>query len=439
MTSIATVNARTCSPYIYVDDDNIEGPWDGTYEHPFQFIQNGIDAAAEGDTVFVFSGIYNERINIEKPIRIIGENVDTTSIGKNASSTIGVVHIASDHVYIRGFTIDASQGLLGYGTSGIVLENGSCDNTISGNKIINPYPQFNYLIYLKRDCNNNIITGNECSGTYCGIYLSYNSCNNIISHNYITKTGGQGICLCLHSNNNYIFGNNITNSFNRGIKMVDVKDNIIKENSITHNAGPGIGIIGIAGSGRNIINNNIIKYNNYGVLLAGARNNIISGNDISNNRIGINLTLVSFGNIISRNDIKHNSCYGTLSAKFCIANHFYHNNFASNFQENAYDEGINLWYKATLCEGNYWDDYMGEDNDGDGIGDTPYFIPGGNNKDRYPLMEPYENSNNYNQASSQSSQQSTTATVTSGQSSPSVENQEQSLPSSSPSSSPTNS
>ena len=32
------------------------------------------------------------------------------------------------------------------------------------------------------------------------------------------------------------------------------------------------------------------------------------------------------------------------------------------------------------------DDYIGEDNNGDGIGDVPYDIPGDNNKDFYPLM-----------------------------------------------------
>ncbi|MHA2475232.1 MAG: hypothetical protein ACXAES_18580 [Promethearchaeota archaeon] len=37
--------------------------------------------------------------------------------------------------------------------------------------------------------------------------------------------------------------------------------------------------------------------------------------------------------------------------------------------------------------GNFWNDYLGTDNDGDGIGDSPYYIAP-DIQDNYPLMSP---------------------------------------------------
>ena len=39
--------------------------------------------------------------------------------------------------------------------------------------------------------------------------------------------------------------------------------------------------------------------------------------------------------------------------------------------------------------GNYWNDYNGTDNNGDGIGETPYII-NEDNQDNYPLMNPVD-------------------------------------------------
>ena len=52
----------------------------------------------------------------------------------------------------------------------------------------------------------------------------------------------------------------------------------------------------------------------------------------------------------------------------------------------ADDDGVNHWDNGYPSGGNYWSDYTGVD--GDGIGDTPYIILGGDNQDWYPFMNP---------------------------------------------------
>ena len=42
---------------IYVDDDNVQGPWDGSLEHPFRLIQEAVNASDPGMKIFVFQGI----------------------------------------------------------------------------------------------------------------------------------------------------------------------------------------------------------------------------------------------------------------------------------------------------------------------------------------------------------------------------------------------
>ena len=56
-------------------------------------IQDGIDAASDGDTVYVYAGTYNEVVVVDKQISLIGEDSDTTII--DAGGTGSVIEITS--------------------------------------------------------------------------------------------------------------------------------------------------------------------------------------------------------------------------------------------------------------------------------------------------------------------------------------------------------
>ena len=76
---------------IYVDDDNTTSPWDGSFDNPYQYIQDGIDAADSGDIIYVYNGTYFENIVIDIPIILIGENKNNTIIdGRAVGNTIKV-------------------------------------------------------------------------------------------------------------------------------------------------------------------------------------------------------------------------------------------------------------------------------------------------------------------------------------------------------------
>jgi parallel beta-helix repeat protein len=112
----------------------------------------------------------------------------------------------------------------------------------------------------------------------------------------------------------------------------------------------------------------------------------MSGFTIRNGMIGI-IVINSSKSRITDNTIRNNSIFGVSVLNSSHDNYFYKNNFLNN-TVNAHDAGINFWDNGFPAGGNYWDDYHGRDINNDSIGDTLYNIPGGTNKDRYPLIKP---------------------------------------------------
>lgn len=161
----------------------------------------------------------------------------------------------------------------------------------------------------------------------------------------------------------YIIGNN---SFN----LIKIKSKNVNITGFTIQNAISSGILIENTNYCSIFKNNITN-NCIGISVISSRNTVIFNNTISNNSfIGLNITNTKIPFYMSTD------------------NTIFHNNFINNFI-NVYDEGIrNNWsYKN---EGNYYDDYYGLDNNNDGIGDSTYFIQGGNSKDNHPLMMPYD-------------------------------------------------
>lgn len=130
---VLLLGAPAPAAVLYVDDDNVAGPWDGTPAAPFASIQQGIDAAAPGDVVRVLPGTYLERIAFGgKAIRVeSAQGPDATTIdGGRLGSVVTFAGTEPREAVLAGFTITGGLAQNGGG-----IHCASAAPTIAGNRI----------------------------------------------------------------------------------------------------------------------------------------------------------------------------------------------------------------------------------------------------------------------------------------------------------------
>jgi nitrous oxidase accessory protein len=203
-------------------------------------------------------------------------------------------------------------------------------------------------------------------------------------------SGDEGNAVKITANYVNISGFTIQNPVVNEMKciMMDKVQNCKINNNIIKDSNDGIYLFDSDG---NTISGNIIKDNSvYGILTSYSENNIFENNQIYYNQNGINIGSNGNNNQIYNNDIKgeqegYPQGIGVNIGTPTSGNLVYHNYF-NDFSQNAKDSSTgNTWYKSSTHEGNYWDDYQGQDANHDGVGDIPYNITDGSVQDIYPL------------------------------------------------------
>jgi len=260
---------------IYVDASNIDDPLeDGTIDHPFDKIQEGIEAASSGDTVLVAAETYYENINLKDGVKVQGAGADVTTInGKSEGSVVTAVDVGSGTL-LSGFTIT----------------NGTTEGHGGG-------------IYMERSSvvvENNIIIANTADASGAGIFMSKHS-SPTITGNIITQNGGRyppaqggtvaGGGIDVHGSSPTITNNIISENkamYGGGVAFAassygQLVNNAILNNTAT-NRGGGIDIYHY--SSPNIINNIIVGNSGTGIHSLFESFPLIDFNDVWSNMGG---------------------------------------------------------------------------------------------------------------------------------------------------------
>jgi parallel beta-helix repeat protein len=204
------------------------------------------------------------------------------------------------------------------------------------------------------NCSQTTVRDATVTGCYAGVTLC--GCTEITVANLLCSDNQYG--LVLYDCNETLVTNNAF--FNIGYASISIQNcssnNVVANNTCIGNA-PYSCCIELFATG-NILWNNTCMDSPLGILVVAGSSNTIGGSWIANDSIGMQLFPEAGGNLIEANI------------------------FTANGQDAIDDSDT-----GNTFDWNYWSSYYGRDWDGNGIGDSPYLVPGiAHARDYRPLM-----------------------------------------------------
>lgn len=415
-------------------------------------IQEALNEANEGDTIYVGPGIYNECVIISTSyLTVLGSGESCVIVGDSDAHTVEISR--ARNVTFSGFLLNGSNVLPWAG----IHVSQSCNINLTDNIVTNHYrgiylwdSSFDVLNnnsmfrncynlevwgltlshFLHEICSSNTVNGKpvyywvnnrDCQVPSDAGYVALVNSSSITVTSLNLSGNGQGMLLAYTDNSTI---RNVTCSNNiRGIHMVLSDNNTVLESNVSNNVESGILLVSSSyndliknnvsdsesgiylsfssllpwRSRDNLLDENSVRRNYDGIILSSAENNRIGYNEIvKNERCGLML-MDSFSNAILMNTIVSNE-YG-VQMYSSSDNILHHNNFIDNTAHAVvygFDSLNNLWDNGYPSGGNNWDNYAGLD-----LYSGPYqnelgsdgigdtqYVVDSKNIDKYPLIPP---------------------------------------------------
>ncbi|VVB68588.1 Right handed beta helix region [uncultured archaeon] len=383
-------------------------------------IQAAINAAKAGDTILVGPGDQNS-FEVDKPLTIVGQGgpvlhaviqrpaikiiCDGTTVsgfkilgvGKDSAAKFNyymdnpaaaagqrldqpnaAIVVSANDVSVKNITIFGSQaGVQAEEADNLLVQNATLESCDSGVTLLR-----SSLCRLE-----------NCRFSNCRKYgLNAEKCDDLkVQNSSFVSSDNAGFLL--KESDGCQVQDNVFSGARFGLSLWNASFNQVRRNRADHNY---YGILITYNSNDNIIEDNVVEENR--------RNEIVKGFGI-----GISLQENSSDNLLIRNTAKKNF-NGLEVSKGCKLNVVFGNNASENnhgirlnenrnnliFANNFYNNNINAYENASLniwntTIGNYYSDYHGKDENGNGIGDQPYALPGQDSEssDFQPLIKPY--------------------------------------------------
>jgi nitrous oxidase accessory protein len=325
-------------------------------------LQAVLDAARPGDVIEVPEGVYSGPIRIDAPLIVRGHGAVIDGGGEGKVVTISAPGARVEGLGVRnsGFDVGAPDvciyvepqatgavvrdnelrecafGIWVHETDGVQI----VGNDVESREDVRQTDRGNGIHLF--DAANLVVRDNSVRIARDGIYVSATE-KSLIEGNR-TEQVRFGIHY-MYSYSNTIRGN-VTNDSVVGMALMESRNLVVEDNEAARNTRNGLLFRDVQDSE---IRRNRLERNGNGMFFFSSTENVIEDNHILDNEMGLKIWAGT-----RRNRVEGNVIRGNREQVFYVG---------------AEDQ---VW--GEMGRGNHWGDYLGWDQDGDGIGDRPHRV-----------------------------------------------------------------